>query len=58
MKKIIGDFHYKKMYNEIKKEVLNDIVREGVLHFLNVDEDKLSREFDIQIQKTILEDKY
>lgn len=58
MNKIVGNFHYRKMYKEIKKEVLNDIVREGVLHFLNVDEDKLSREFDIQIQKTILEDKY
>tara|TARA_B110000027_G_C16121455_1_gene303249 strand:- start:2298 stop:2483 length:186 start_codon:yes stop_codon:yes gene_type:complete len=57
-KKIIEKTHYQKMYNEVKKEVLQDIIREGVLKFLKVDDNRLGKEFDREIQKTIMENRF
>lgn len=57
-KRIIENTHYNKMYNEIKKEVLNDIIREGVLKFLKVDDNRLGKEFDREIQKTLRENRF
>ena len=52
--KIISKSHYQRMYDEIKKEVLNDIIREGVLKFLKVDDSRLGEEFDKEIHKTLM----
>ena len=57
-KQIIEKTHYQKMYDEIKKEVLNDIIREGVLKFLKVDDSRLGKEFDKEIHKTLMEKRY
>ena len=40
--------------DEVKKEVLNDIIREGVLKFLKVDDSRLGEEFDKEIHKTLM----
>ena len=52
---IISKSHYNEMYKEIKKEVLDEIVKEGILNILKIDNDRLGKYFDREIEKTFME---